>query len=133
MRQLTFRTDHRYADRQGISLPVTLSPAGRKTSFAATLDTGASICVFERRRAEVIGIDVEAGMPTRISTVTGTFDAYAHELTIDVLEIEFETMVLFAADSFMPRNVLGRTGWLDRIRLGLIDHDQMIYLSHYDD
>jgi hypothetical protein len=24
-------------------------------------------------------------------------------------------------------------GWLDRMRLGLVDHDQQLYLSHYDD
>jgi hypothetical protein len=33
----------------------------------------------------------------------------------------------------MPRDVLGQTGWLDRMRLGLVDHDRQLYLSHYDD
>ena len=63
---------------------------------------------------------VEAGMPTGIGTATGIFEAYAPEVTIDVLVIEFETTVLFAADTFMRRDVLGRSSWLDRIRLGLI-------------
>jgi hypothetical protein len=30
------------------------------------------------------------------------------------------------------QNVLGRTGWLVRVRLGLIHHDNMIYFAPYD-
>jgi hypothetical protein len=28
-------------------------------------------------------------------------------------------------------NVLGRIGWLDRVRLGLIDYDRAVYVSGY--
>jgi len=46
------------------------------------------------------------------STVTGGFVAYAHQVAL---------------------GVLGQTGWLDRMRLGLVDQDSQLYLSHYDD
>lgn len=131
--QVQFGTGYKYRDHEGISLPIALSYGDRKASFRAALDTGASVCVFQRRHAERLGLHLEAGLPTRIATVTGTFSAYAHEVTIDVLEIKVDAMVYFAADPAMPRDVLGRMGWLDRIRLGLIHHDEQIYLSYYDD
>ncbi len=32
----------------------------------------------------------------------------------------------------IDQNVLGRIGWLDRVRLGLVQHDHKIYLAPYD-
>jgi hypothetical protein len=29
----------------------------------------------------------------------------------------------------MKRNVLGRRGWLDRVRLGIVDYESALYLS----
>lgn len=76
---------------------------------------------------------MESGDPMRISTVTGSFLAYAHQVALGVLGIEVDSTVYFAEDPAMPRDVLGQTGWLDRTRLGLVDHDRQLYLSHYDD
>ena len=42
------------------------------------------------------------------------------------------SLVYFLTDSVIDGNVLGRTGWLDRVRLGLIHHDNKIYLAPYD-
>jgi hypothetical protein len=50
-----------------------------------------------------------------------------------VLGIETTTTVYFAADEAFTRNVLGRQGWLNVIRLGLVDYEGKLYLSHYDD
>jgi hypothetical protein len=52
---------------------------------------------------------------------------------LGVLGIEVEATVYFAEDPAMPRDVPGRNGWLDRMRLGLVDHGRQLYLSHYDD
>jgi hypothetical protein len=41
-------------------------------------------------------------------------------------------MVYFFADERINKNLLGRTGWLDRIRLGLIDHDCELYVAAYN-
>jgi len=88
---------------------------------SSRLDTGAAVCIFQRLHAESVGIVVESGSPMRISTALG------------VLGIEVEATVYFAEDPAMPRDVLGQTGWLDRMRLGLVDHDRQLYPSHYDD
>ena len=133
MPKLSFRIAYQYKGGRGILLPVALRYAGRETDFFASVDTGASFCVFQRRHAVRVGIAVESGAPTRISTVAGGFLTYAHRVALGVLGIEVEATVYFAEDPAMPRDVLGQTGWLDRIRLGVVDHDRQLYLSHYDD
>jgi hypothetical protein len=50
-----------------------------------------------------------------------------------VLEISFETTVYFAEEASFNRNVLGQQGWLDRLRLGLMDYEGKLYLSDYND
>jgi len=131
--KLSFRIEYQYGNERGILAPVALRYAGRETGFFARVDTGASFCIFQRLHAEMVGIVVESGQPARISTVTGSFLAYAHRVTLGVLGIEVEATVYFAEDPAMPRDVLGQTGWLDRVRLALVDHDRQLYRSHYDD
>ena len=68
-----------------------------------------------------------------MSTAAGSFDAYGHNVTLSCFEWELETIVYFAAHEGFTRNVVGRSGWLQQFRLALIDHDSMLFLSHYDD
>ena len=119
--------------KEVVSRPAQRKATGSRIPRASLVDTGASFCIFQRVHAETIGIAVDSGEPMRISTVTGGFDAYAHRVALGVLGIEVEATVCFAEDYAMPRDVLGRTGWLDRVRLGLVDHDRQFFLSHYDD
>ena len=67
----------------------------------------------------------------RISTATGYFYAYGHNITLKVLGIETISTVYFAKEESFTRNVLGRQGWLDRIKLGLIDYEGKLFLSKY--
>jgi hypothetical protein len=133
MPKISFRIEYQYKDERGILLPVALRYAGRESNFFARVDTGAAFCIFQRLHAETVGIVVETGAPMRISTVTGGFLAYAHRVALSVLGIDVEATVYFAEDPAMPRDVLGQTGWLDRLRIGLVHHDRWLYLSHYDD
>jgi hypothetical protein len=52
---------------------------------------------------------------------------------LGTLGIEVEATVYFAEGPGMPRDVLGQTGSLDRMRLALVDHNRQLYLSHFDD
>jgi hypothetical protein len=54
--------------------------------------------------------------------VAGYFEAYEHEVTIQTLGIEFAAIVYFVQDQNFSRNFLGRLGWLDRLRVGIIDY-----------
>jgi hypothetical protein len=47
--------------------------------------------------------------------------------------MEFDSMIYFAAEEHYNRNVVGRHGWLNRVRLALIDYEGMLYLSRADE
>jgi len=115
----------------GITVPILLSLSGTAVEFEAKIDTGAENCVFERRHGETLGLQIESGSEQIFSTVTGIFVTYGHELTMNVLEVEFVSTVYFAKEESFTRNVLGRQGWLDRVKLGLIDYEGRLFLSEY--
>ena len=129
---LNFYASHRYASTDGIDVPIELGVGSRKVELFARLDTGAAHCIFERRYAEELGLDVESGRPQRFRTMAGSFVAYEHEVTLHTLGIEFSSVVFFAQDPTFTRNFVGRAGWLDRLRIGIIDYDRLIFLSAYD-
>ena len=132
--QLTFaRRLHYNPGKEGITVGVILKLDGRSEVAEAKIDTGASSCIFARVHGENLGLDIESGLRQLFSTATGTFTAYGHEITLAVMDEEFDTLVYFAADAGFSRNVLGRHGWLDRVRLGVVDYNGELYLSRYDD
>ena len=131
---LAFHTRHLYqASGPGVNVPVALSDGSVSVQLFAKVDTGAEYCFFERGFAEALGIEVESGAPLDCATLTGVFRAYGHELTLVTLGVEVHSIVYFYADSHFVRNVLGRNGWLNRVRLGLVDYDSAVYVSDYND
>ena len=131
---LQFQVRHRYSLRDpGISVPVRLAVGGRSVDLFANLDTGASFCIFHRALGEALGLSVESGFRQKLVTAAGWFWAFGHQVTLDVLGLGFDTTVYFAAPADFPRNVLGRQGWLNRVRLAVIDYDGTLYLSPYED
>lgn len=131
--RLSFSTRHDYDTRKvGITVPVWLRSGENIINLEAKLDTGASCCIFRRALGQILGLDVESGSRREMSTVTGSFSVFGHEVTLTVLGIEIDTTVFFAASEHFNRDVLGREGWLDRVRVGLIDYDGSLYLNRYD-
>ena len=109
MPRLEFSLRRSYASGgEGISLPVVLKNAGECVEVLASVDTGASNCLFEREHADLLNLE------------------------LDVLGLKFESVVYFFADERIGRNLLGRAGWLDRVRFGLVDHDLELFLAAYD-
>ena len=133
MPAIEFSRTHSYLPSdEGIRLPVFLNNGAERVKLLAHVDTGASHCLFERRHADLLNLNVEAGEPTAFRTATGRVDAFGHLVTIETLGLNFESVVYFFADERINKNLLGRLGWLDRIRLGLIDHDGVLYVASYD-
>ena len=133
MHQLAFTRTHSYAGRDAsITVPVALPSGALFADLVASIDTGASHCLFENAYAPRLGLDLTSGVLTRFQTANSIFDAYGHEVEIDVLGIVTHSLVYFFAEPSIRKNVLGRGGWLDRVRLGLIDHDRALYLAEYD-
>jgi predicted aspartyl protease len=129
-----FRTKHSYdTTKAGITVPVELSDSSKVVQINAKFDTGASFCIFERTYAEMLGLNVEDGTSALVSTANGTFQVFGHRLTMTALGFQFDVTVYFAADESIRRSVLGRRGFIDQLRLCLIEHDGELYISKYDD
>ena len=132
--QLSFSVSHAYDSRAAdVNVPVTLRSGAETREATAKLDPGSTFCIFQRELGEKLGFDIERGMPQRIGTAMGSFLAYGHEVTLITLGIELVATVYFAAAEHFPVNVLGRVGWLNRVRLGLIDYESRLYLSDNND
>ena len=80
----------------------------------------------------MIGLDIEAGEPKHFATAAGSVKTYGHFAQIETLGLAFESMVFFFAGADIRKNLLGQTGWLDRVRLGVVHYDQELYLAPYD-
>lgn len=121
------------AGKDGITVPATLYAGGIYVRVEAKLDTGSTFCVFERLQGELLGLDIERGHPERIGTATGSFLTYGHAVTLSVRDFDFDIIAYFAADEWVNRNVLGRHGWLNRVRMGLLDYEGKLYVGRVDD
>ncbi|MDQ2840620.1 MAG: retropepsin-like domain-containing protein [Acidobacteriota bacterium] len=135
METLNFRSKHLYSSSTlGIELPITISvDAGHAVTLVAKVDTGAMSCIFQREHADALGLQVENDMPKKFSTAAGVFWTYGHTVKLSCFDYEFESMVYFASQYDFPRNVLGLQGWLDKLRFGLLHHDESVFLSYYDE
>ncbi|HXJ91879.1 MAG TPA: aspartyl protease family protein [Terriglobia bacterium] len=131
---LTFQRSHDYTARRdsGITVPVTLTAGGSSVRLHAKLDTGASVCIFERAYGEQLGLKVEDGRPIQVRTANSEFQVYGHDVTIACFDWQFDSFVFFAATTEIQRNALGRQGWLHQFRVGLIEYDSVLYLSRYN-
>ncbi len=130
---ITFSTQYKYDTLKiGVTGTVTLRLNGDTVDFEAKVDTGAENCIFEKIHGERLGLIIESGREQIFSTAAGIFTAYGHELTINVLGIETVSTVYFAKEESFTRNVLGRQGWLERVKLGLIDYEGRLFLSEYN-
>src|ERR1039457_7003762 len=88
---------HHYSSQKpGITLPVTLRSGAQSSTVPASVDTGASCCLFARAHAEALGLSVEDGERLIFSTANSRFEAFGHELDERSLSI----------CTFQPRNVL---------------------------
>jgi hypothetical protein len=117
---------------QAIFIPLRLSANGIVVNLAAKLDTGADHCLFDREWGDSLGIDVESGLRRTFRGLAGRLDAFEHEVTIKTFDIEFTSHVYFTAEMGVARDLLGRNGWLDRLRVAILHYDREIYLSPYD-
>ena len=130
---LDFSRRHSYASQLAITIPVTLiSGIDTQVDFSAKLDTGSTYCIFQGKYADWLGLDLTSGAATKIATATGSFYCYGHELTLSVFDLEWHAVMYFAESEAFSLNVVGRVGFLDRLRVGLIDYEQLIYLGMYD-
>jgi len=131
---LTFATEYNYSDREdGITLPAVLGYQGKTVLVRAKVDTGAEHCLFRYEHGAELSLPVEQGVPTLMNTLVGPLETYGHQIILQTCELTFESFVYFAKYPGLPRNLLGRNGWLRNLRVAIIDYDNLICLSVYDE
>lgn len=133
MPQLEFTHVRTYpSDETGITIPTTLRAGANQVAVVASIDTGATFCLFAGEVAEELGIELIQGERRRFRTANSMLDTFGHQVEISTMGLTTFSTVYFFADPSIRKNVLGRIGWLDRVRLGVVDHDSLIYLAPYD-
>ncbi len=127
---LDYSVKHIYDSRKvGISIKTTLRRNDSFVAVNAKIDTGAEFCLFGREYAEALNIEVETGYQKNLSTLAGDLSAFGHYVELETLGLKFDSLVYFANDYALNRNLLGRQGWLQLIRFGLDDYRSEIYIS----
>ena len=131
--QLTFTEEFVYDDDpSGITIPVMLSYGSTDILVSAKVDTGAQVCLFSHEDGLKLGIPVEQGCFAILSGLGGSIEAFGHEVTIQTGEMAFYSLAFFAKYPGLPRNILGREGWLRNLRMAVIDYDNLLYLNAYN-
>jgi len=120
-------------DDVGIALPVILSANARAETVIACVDCGSTLCVFQREIAERLALRIEDGIEDHVNAMGTIIKVYGHEVTLTLGDIALDLFVYFPAYQWIARNLLGRQGFLRRLRFGLDDYEGFAYLSHYDD
>jgi hypothetical protein len=101
----------------------------------AQVDTGAAYSILETAVAEATGLLGRDGSSTRISTRLGTIlgKLIRHRLTLiadagESLELD---MTLFVSEGWTGPTVLGYSGCLDHLRVGLDALPNMFYFGEH--
>ena len=115
----------------GILVPIRLIHGDRSVELTARLDTGAADCLFDRYYADILGLP-DSGVERYYRTVTGSFQAFGHEVTVETLGLQWSALVFFHAMGNPAHAFVGRRGWLDRVRLGIVHDERRLFLGHID-
>lgn len=128
-----FEIEHAYDSRQdGIWIPTFLTVGDVTVECDAKVDTGAEFCLFQRELADRLGLQVTTGHLLPLRTLNSHFKAYGHEVQLSTLGLAFQVTVYFAEEYNLPRNLLGRNGWLQQVKLAVVDYEETLYLSAYE-
>ena len=134
MYQLSFQTKAEFKSLEtGITIKAILRLENIEFTTRAKVDTGSEICLFKREIGEYLEIDIETGFKKKLITLAGGLTAFGHYVELETLGLKFDTMVYFAADYALQRNLPGRQGWLQLIKFGLDDYRSEIYISPNDE
>lgn len=121
-------------DEQGINFDVFLSIDNRNfVSVIVKLDTGSTFCIFQRKYAEALELEVEKGNKKSIRSAKGNFTVFGHSVNLKFLSMEWSAIVYFAQDEDFPVNVVGRAGFLNFLKIGLVDYEQTLYVNLYNE
>jgi len=120
-------------NKPGITLPVILTHGGLSYNISAKVDPGSEVCLFKQEIALELDLPLENGLPITLDSLGSSIEAYGHEVTLQTFGMAFTSFVYFAKYPGLRRNLLGRQGWLRQLRIAIVDYDNTLYLSRYDE
>ncbi len=130
MPELSFDVIQRYTSTDGVEIPLVITGGGRELQTTGFVDCGAGACIFNNETGRLLGLDIETGEPQAFSPASGgTLLTYGHLVTLEFFGLAVESIVYFAKYPGLRRNLLGRSGWLSKLRFGLVEYDSTVYLS----
>ncbi len=134
MHTLTFEKQIKYSEYQkGIGINIVLiADESNPVSAVAKLDTGSEFCLFQRKYAELLDLEIEQGIENPMRTINSSFNTFGHEVKILFSGFELSTTIYFP-ELEISRSVVGRTGFLDMLRIGLVEYDQLLYFDIYNE
>jgi hypothetical protein len=114
MHRLEFKSSYDYSgDEESIVIPVVLRSGTNQVPVAATVDTGASFCLFGSEIAEALELDLSKGTLKRFRTANSTFEAYGHEVELVALGVATQSIIYFLPILSSTRMWLeGSAGWI---------------------
>jgi predicted aspartyl protease len=74
-------------------IPVVLRSGGNRVTVAASVDTGASFCLFGTEIADALGLDLTSGIRQRFRTANSGFEAYGHEVEVEAFGVATRSLV----------------------------------------
>ena len=132
--QIGYSVKQIYDSRKvGITIKTILRRNDLSVVFNAKVDTGAEFCLFAGEVGEQLDIEIERGHQKNLSTLAGDLMAFGHHVELETLGLKFDSLVYFAVDYSLNRNLPGRQGWLQLIKFGLDDYRSEIYISPNQD
>ncbi|HEV2962948.1 MAG TPA: retropepsin-like aspartic protease [Candidatus Angelobacter sp.] len=99
------------------ALLVTLIGPKGEEDLLPIIDTGATYCFFNGKRAASIGLDLTAGRHEHLVSLAGQLTAWIHEVDLEILGTRFHCEVAFSEHN-ITRELLGRHTLLAQVRIG---------------
>ena len=97
-------------------IPIGIASKDGSFDYNALIDSGADFSIFDSQIAQVLGLDLESGIPVSFGGVqdAGIAKAYLHEITLIVGGNKYKTLVGFSDDIAKHGfAILGQKGFFD--------------------
>lgn len=95
----------------------------------ALVDTGAEFSLFSADLAEALGLSLLDGPARSLKSLGGELTGYAHHVEIEIAYgWSLGSLEVLFAERNIPRNLIGRSDFLQHVILGVSEHTETIYL-----
>ncbi len=123
MQVVFYDLEHDYDSDGNHDIPVEVILNGQGNTpvvIDAIIDTGASISLFDKSVAQLLGIDIPTGKPLKVRTASNDeYDAYIHPVDLEFLGLALNIPIAFCPAWDDVTNLLGMEGFAEALQLGL--------------